>query len=75
MTVADTRDKPDFVYYTIRVQGHVATLTDSGLQQGTGWELFPTVDLWSCAAATSQLHHIVRRLACRAPLIVCEEAA
>lgn len=62
-------------YYTLRVNGHLATLSDHHLSQGKGWEHFPGIDLWECFTACDPLHRVVRQQARSAPRVTFEGAA
>lgn len=75
LTLLNHDGRASRVYYTLRVHHHVATLPESDLHQGKGWELFPTIDLWECLAVQDQLRQIVECQALHAPRIACGEAA
>lgn len=46
-------------YFTVRLRGHVATLSAADLAHGKGWEQFPAIDLWDCLSVRRVLASIV----------------
>ncbi|MEV0322631.1 hypothetical protein ACIBKX_33255 [Streptomyces sp. NPDC050658] len=47
-------------YFTVRLRGHVATLSAADLTQGKGWEQFPAIDLWECLPLSRVLASVVQ---------------
>ncbi|MFE9934389.1 hypothetical protein [Streptomyces sp. NPDC005533] len=75
LTLLNRHGRVPRTYYTLRIDHHLATVAEDDLQQGKGWELFPTIDLWECLALQDKLWRIVERQALDVPRIACGEAA
>lgn len=69
LAALDSRGRPCTEYFTVRVHDHVATLSNSRLLEGQGWEQFPKIDLWPCLALKEQLSSIVHGQARNLPRI------
>lgn len=63
LVARDSNGCPSTHFYTVRVQGQLATLADTRLTEGKGWEQFSAVDLWDCLSLGKVLASIVREQA------------
>lgn len=69
LTAIDINRTPHMDYFTIRVHNHIATLSQTSMRQGHGWQLFPTIDLRPCIALTEQLINVIHAQAEHLPRI------